>query len=132
VAQDYRARLRIPLLATSVTLITPDGEVFSRSYRRVVIGGRGPYLEYDRVQIEVVLHPVNIEHWYFTEWRTDGGIKVYDQIRKVDYADYKLGLLYVSPFDLRDVKGGELVAPPPKPEPPPAPAAPAKGQLSLF
>jgi hypothetical protein len=27
-------------------------------------------------------------------------VKVYDQKRTVDYADYKVGLFYMSPFDL--------------------------------
>ena len=27
-------------------------------------------------------------------------MKVYDQKRTVDYADYKVGLFYISPFDL--------------------------------
>lgn len=125
-AQDYAKRLRIPVGPTRIVLVTPDGEVFSRSYCRVVIGGRGPYIEYERFQIEVAMQQAPTQHWYFTEWRTDGGIKIYDQIRRVDYADYRPGLLYVSPFDLRDVKGGELVEPLPK-----APAV--KGaQLSLF
>jgi hypothetical protein len=27
-------------------------------------------------------------------------VKVFDQKRAVDYADYKVGLFYISPFDL--------------------------------
>ena len=27
-------------------------------------------------------------------------MKVYEQLRTVDYADYKVGLFYISPFDL--------------------------------
>jgi len=27
-------------------------------------------------------------------------VKIYDQKRTVDYADYKVGLFYISPFDL--------------------------------
>ena len=36
------------------------------------------------------------------EWRTNdqSNVKVYDQKRTVDYADYKVGLFYISPFDL--------------------------------
>ena len=36
------------------------------------------------------------------EWRTkdQSNVKVYDQKRTVDYADYKVGLFYISPFDL--------------------------------
>jgi len=36
------------------------------------------------------------------EWRTkdQSNAKVYDQKRTVDYANYKVGLFYISPFDL--------------------------------
>jgi hypothetical protein len=27
-------------------------------------------------------------------------VKVYEQLRTVDYADYRVGLIYISPFDL--------------------------------
>ena len=39
---------------------------------------------------------------FFVEWRTkdQSNVKVYDQKRTVDYADYKVGLFYISPFDL--------------------------------
>ena len=36
------------------------------------------------------------------EWRTrdKSRVKVFEQTRPVDYADYRIGLLYISPFDL--------------------------------
>ena len=36
------------------------------------------------------------------EWRTsdESNVKVYDQKKTVDCADYKVGLFYISPFDL--------------------------------
>ena len=39
---------------------------------------------------------------FYVEWRTkdQSNVKVYDQKRTVDYADYKVGLFYISPFDL--------------------------------
>ena len=35
-------------------------------------------------------------------WRTkdQSNVKVYDQKRTVEYADYEVGLFYISPFDL--------------------------------
>lgn len=38
----------------------------------------------------------------YLEWRTNdkSRVKVYEQTRTVDYADYRIGLLYISPFDL--------------------------------
>ena len=43
------------------------------------------------------------------EWRTrdQSNVKVYDQKRTVEYADYKVGLFYISAFDL--FVGGEPV-----------------------
>ena len=36
------------------------------------------------------------------EWRTkdQSSVKVYEQSKTVDYADYKVGFFYISPFDL--------------------------------
>jgi hypothetical protein len=36
------------------------------------------------------------------EWRPkdESRVKVYEQTRPVDYADYRIGLIYVDPFDL--------------------------------
>ena len=45
------------------------------------------------------------------EWRTkdQSNVKVYDQKRTVEYADYKVGLFYISPFDLF-VEGEQVIA----------------------
>jgi hypothetical protein len=39
---------------------------------------------------------------FYVEWRTkdQSNVKVYDQKRTVEYADYKVGLFYISPFEL--------------------------------
>ena len=44
------------------------------------------------------------------EWRSkdQNNVKVYDQKRSVDYADYKVGLFYISPFDLF-VEGEQVI-----------------------
>jgi hypothetical protein len=44
------------------------------------------------------------------EWRTndESRVKVYEQSRTVDYTDYKVGLFYISPFDLF-VEGGAVI-----------------------
>jgi hypothetical protein len=36
------------------------------------------------------------------EWRSkdQNNVKIYEQSKTVDYADYKMGLFYVSPFEL--------------------------------
>jgi hypothetical protein len=80
------------------------------SYTRVAIGERGPYIEFlPGHSIWKNLHipdeeKYGLEHpWkekvFYVEWRTkdQGNVKVYDQKRTVDYADYKVGLFYISP-----------------------------------
>ena len=44
------------------------------------------------------------------EWKTkdESNVKVYEQNRTVEYADYNVGLLYISPFDL-SVEGEPVV-----------------------
>ena len=39
---------------------------------------------------------------FYVEWGTEdqSNLRVYEQSRVVDYADYKVGLFYISPFDL--------------------------------
>jgi hypothetical protein len=36
-------------------------------------------------------------------------VKLYHQLRTVDYADYRVGFWYISPFALRDKGGGPLI-----------------------
>ena len=102
--QDYAARLRIPLVGASELprLFTSSGVLFSAGYRRVVIGGRGPYIEYERKHIVCVAHKMRVSsHYYYEEWRSAAdNIKLYEQKHKVKYADYVPGYFYVTPFDL--------------------------------
>ena len=46
-------------------------------------------------------NPIANDH-FCLEWRTvdQSNVKVYEQSRTVDYSDYKVGLFYISPFDL--------------------------------
>ena len=110
----YKERLNIPLIPkTDIELYSESGIKICTGYKRIVIGDRGPYIEFDKSQIikEVLFIPDN-QKWrlsnqfnyaYYIEWRTNpDNIKVYEQKRTVSYADYKIGLYYISPFDLRD------------------------------
>ena len=79
-------------------------------YLRVVIGKRGPYVEFSRNQIiwENFLVPEHEKYRltnavvYYDEYRSKDPtfVKLYLQKRPVAYADYKVGLCYISPFDL--------------------------------
>ena len=113
-AINYEERLSIPLEGNDHTVFrTETGLHVATGYTRVVIGGRGPYIEFNPQQIILVnLHVPENEmdrlkepkrsYVYYIEWRTNDevNVKVYEQKKTVDYADYKVGMLYASPFEL--------------------------------
>ena len=79
-------------------------------YKRIVIGKRGPYVEFE--DDNIIKQSYNIPHketWrldsslaFYNEYRSNCGgyVKLYHQKRLVDYADYKIGMYYISPSDL--------------------------------
>jgi hypothetical protein len=82
-------------------------------YTRIVIGGRSPYIEFlpghliwDSLHIPDDEKYRTEHQWtdrvYYVEWRSndESKVKVYERKRTVEYADYKVGLFYISPFDL--------------------------------
>jgi hypothetical protein len=85
----------------------------STDFVRVVIGDRGPYIEIhpDQMCLECIYIPEN-QKWrvdsakwkdkvYYLEYRTNiTGAMVYLQKRCVKYADYKVNMYYVSPWDV--------------------------------
>lgn len=88
-----------------------SGQLFASSYRRVVIGGQGPYIEFRREDIVTDLQTTPGQEYrgkgqysfckYF--WLCPVGhpeVKVYHQRGTVNYADYKVGYYYVSPSQL--------------------------------
>jgi hypothetical protein len=120
---SYEERLRIALEGNEYTRFeTGTGLHVATGYTRIVIGGRGPYIEFlpghliwDSLQIPDE-EKYRLEHpWkekvFYVEWRTndESRVKVYEQKRSVDYADYKVGLCYISPFDLF-VDGEQVIA----------------------
>jgi hypothetical protein len=118
---DYQERLRIPLEGNDHTRFeTRTGLHVATGYTRIAIGGRGPYIEFlPGHLIWDNLHVPDDENYrldhpwkdrvYYVEWRTndESNVKVYEQKRTVDYANYKVGLFYISPFDL--FVGGEPI-----------------------
>ena len=75
-----------------------------------MIGGRGPYIEFDESQvIDDNIKIPRDQKWrlhsdkaYYIEFRSidEANVKIYYQRKTVGYADYKVGLSYISPFDL--------------------------------
>ena len=113
-AMSDDARLRIPPVGDDHTRFeAKSGLHVATGYTRFVIGERGPYIEFlpghliwdnlhmpdeEKYRTE---HPWK-ERVHYLEWRTndESNVKIYDQKKRVDYADYKVGLLYISPFDV--------------------------------
>lgn len=106
----YKDLLKIPENGTSLELKTSFDTVIARKYERVVIGQRGPYIEFTTNQIlcdklfipKNQLYRLSDPKIYYIEFRTndDSNVKVYYQMRTVAYADYKIGYFYISPADL--------------------------------
>jgi len=82
----------------------------SNGFNRVVIGGRGPYVEFTDNQIVLEsftvpkdqLYRFSDKRIYYIEFRSidDSNIKLYYQLKTVAYADYKIGMFYISPYEL--------------------------------
>jgi hypothetical protein len=97
-----------------------SGPLLATGYTRLVVGGRGPYVEIHPSQLvreEVEIEPGE-EYRLGGEWREKvfyawyrtkvGHHKVYEQFKWVGYADYVPGYFYVSPDDV--AFDGELYA----------------------
>lgn len=108
---NYIERLKISIEGNQQTKFeTFDNFFVATGYERIVIGGRGPYVEFNSTQINLDSFIISDEeYWrinsdlaYYVEYRTSSisNVKVYFQKKLVDYADYKIGLYYISPFDL--------------------------------
>ena len=91
-----------------------DGTLFAHNFNRVVHGGRGPYVEFSEDQILLELESKfgndmnNIDSLpFYYAWLVPIGkptTKVYYQLKTVGYADYKIGMYYVSPDMFKDFK----------------------------
>ena len=113
--QTYK--ILVPLSKTTQTLYTIYRLPLAHQYERMVIGDRGPYLEFREILLENTYVPseqlwrFNNSTAYYLELRSrdNSNIKIYGQLRRVDYADYLPGFYYISPYDLRDENGHVLI-----------------------
>lgn len=103
---------------------TASGKLFAQGYTRVVYGDHGPYVEFDTASIKCPLYrkfgqapkPDAFYDWLETDNPED--LKAYYQLKTVHnlknpppggfkgnrpegYADYQIGFIYVSPFELK-------------------------------
>lgn len=83
-----------------------NGTLFAHEFVRVVHGGRGPYVEFRKEQIipeirtlyENDVSNTDVPFYYYWMYpETDRNTKIYYQLKTVKYADYKVGMYYVSP-----------------------------------
>jgi len=110
---EYQNRIKIPIeFGDSTTkFLTKCGTHIATGYKRIVIGGRGPYIEF--AEDNIIRENMNIptdEMWrissdtsFYIEYRTNDmcNVKIYLQKKTVNYADYQLHYYYISPFDLK-------------------------------
>lgn len=103
--------LTIPIDGAKISLYAkhPSYNVIADRYQRIVIGQRGPYIEFTKNQIVDTqlyiprgqLYRLSDPKVYYIEFRTiEGDVKVYYQMRSVAYADYLINHFYISPYDL--------------------------------
>jgi hypothetical protein len=100
---------------------TLSGIKIASRYTRIVIGGRGPYMEFLDTDIEkeklYIPEPekyrLSSSAVFFDEYRTlsQDNVKVYFQKKLVDYADYLIGFWYISPFLLKTESVLDIVSP---------------------
>lgn len=104
-------KLTLSLDGDTIPLYTkyPSESPIAEQYQRVVIGQRGPYVEFTKNQIfdkllyipKNQLYRLSDPKVYYIEFRTiENDVKVYYQMRNVAYADYLINHFYISPIDL--------------------------------
>lgn len=92
----------------TIEIRTLSGYLVSTGYNRIVIGDFGAYIEFDESQAlidDYIVKPgqeyrqtpqyANTKYNWLCH-RLDQSIKIYYQKRTVSYADYKVGMYYVS------------------------------------
>lgn len=105
---------------------THVGTLFAQGYVRIVYGDHGPYVEFTQDHLQTVIRRKfpNTPKDAFYVWMvpTDGSqLKVYHQLRTVEhlknppaggfrgnrdegYADYKVGYIYINPYDFQRIE----------------------------
>jgi hypothetical protein len=107
---NYESRLLIPIQSQILNLYTKSKLQIATGYRRIVIGERGPYIEFEKKDLifnnfyipEDKKIKLTYKNCYYIEYRSidKSFLKLYFQKRAVNYANYLVGKYYISPFDL--------------------------------
>lgn len=120
--KSFRKRIIISIEESNDKLkfFNSSNILVAKGYRRVVIGKRGPYVEFDKDQIKWdKFHVPHDQEYrkdsgvvYYEEWRSSdqSNVMLYVQKRTVAYADYKIGKIYISPVDLYSSTGQRVMS----------------------
>ena len=109
VREHYRRRLSIPEFGggEEVVLKNECGTVIATSYRRVVIGDYGAFIEFapehlvkESIKPKFAGPQKKEASYLWYETKDPAQTKVYLQQHRVTYADYAIGKYYVSPDDV--------------------------------
>lgn len=109
IREDYLSRLQIPVTGNSNTVFfTPSGTHIATGYTRIVIGDYGAYVEFlqdhlllDKIKPRFEQTPDRPVKYIWLQSIDASQVKIYEQKNRVSYADYKPGLYYIAPQDLR-------------------------------
>ena len=115
-------RFRIPLNGdANICFYTKLGLLLAKGYNRIVIGGRGPYIEFESSHIimDNIFVPDHAKHklenslTYYHEYRSldKSCVKLYFQKMEVSYADYIIGKWYIDPMCLKTDEYNDLLLP---------------------
>ena len=118
-ATKYTDRLKLPFDGSNdIRFTTTNGLEIATGYKQVIFGGKTPYVEFSESQI-------NKENIYIPDsqkWRIKNSMSNYIEYRSKDYCnvkimqwknneDFKEGMFYVSPFDLKSDQIPVLIEP---------------------
>lgn len=118
---SWKDRLILPLIGNSdIRLFSRNSNIhLTTGYSRIVIGKRGPYVEFSKENIiwdHFRVLPKDLyrldDPWiFYIEWRSkdSSNTKLYEQKKIVAYADYKIGMYYICPFDLYLIDGERVI-----------------------
>lgn len=117
---DDKKQIKIRDVGDETTLfLTNNGYRLAQGYNRVVFGGRGAYVEFQPRHIfhtnihipENQLFRLSDPRIYYIEFRSgdESNVKVYYQMRTVAYADYKIGMFYICPTQLKLIDGANVL-----------------------
>lgn len=98
----------------NTSLYSPQGIMICRKYERIVIGDYGAFIEIspenialDNISVkkgqEYRITDANFSKKVKYQWYTvkgDDSVKIYFQLKPVTYADYKVGMYYISPYEI--------------------------------